>query len=132
METEEAEAVRGPLVKSPTETTEGEHTYAAAFTNPDFSMQTKDVADILALGTLNGLVLPDDLVSVQDEAFVNGSFDYVIVPGSCTAIGKKAFVNCEQLIYVKMPAAASIVEDDEDGTFAGCRDDLTIERVDLS
>ena len=43
------------------------------------------------------LVLPGALTAIGEEAFINGSFDTVIIPESCSYIGKKAFAGVENL-----------------------------------
>ncbi len=69
-----------------------------------------------ALDDMNVLVLPEDLIAVGKEAFMNGACQAVIVPEGCTSIGERAFAGCTELIYVRVPAGTQIAED----AFEGC------------
>ena len=46
------------------------------------------------------------------EAFEGLPMDAVIVPDGCTIISSRAFADCENLIYARIPADASDIADD--------------------
>jgi len=68
-------------------------------------------------GTHGLLRLPADLKTIEDEAFMNLACEAVIIPEGCTAIGARAFANCEALTYVRIPAS---VKDIAANAFEGC------------
>ena len=86
-----------------------------AFASGAFTVQTKPIAPIPALGTLQVLRLPDALTAVEEEAFAGGAFEAVILPAGCTSVGSRAFAGCANLLYVKVPAGALIAPDAFDG-----------------
>ena len=60
----------------------------------------------------NTLILPAALREIGAEAFEGLPMDAVIVPDGCTVIGSRAFADCENLIYARIPAGASDIADD--------------------
>ena len=46
------------------------------------------------------VTLPADLISVNDQAFEHSGVRFVVVPDICTAIGPRAFADCEELLAV--------------------------------
>jgi hypothetical protein len=115
------------LTESPTETESGKMTITIQQSaNTDYSEQS-DVFDVPALGTLTGLKLPDQLQSIEAQAFMDDeSFQYAVIPDTCTTIGSKAFANCSGLIYIKIPATVAAIASD---AFEGCGWNLVIDRL---
>ena len=116
---QETEAVSADYViaKSPTSSAAGQRTWTSGrFTNQAFAVQQTTVSDIPALNSLNGLKLPAAARTIEEEAFVGGAFQYVIIPDGCVTIGSKAFADCPNLIYVYIPASVTSIADD---AFAG-------------
>ena len=66
------------------------------------------------------LVLPSDLITIEEEAFKGIDAKVVMVPDSCTSIGSKAFADCPDLKYVIVSdlSVIDIAEDALDGTDA--------------
>ena len=54
---------------------------------------------------LTGLILPDNLDSIGEEAFVGSAAQVIVVPQGCTSIGNRAFAGCTELVYICLPAA---------------------------
>ena len=54
------------------------------------------------------------------------SFQYAVIPDTCTTIGSKAFANCSGLIYIKIPATVAAIASD---AFEGCGWNLVIDRL---
>ncbi len=48
-------------------------------------------------------ILPAGLTAVKENAFENSGVRYVVVPGSCGAIGERAFAGCGELLAVVVP-----------------------------
>ena len=63
------------------------------------------------------LALPAGLQEIGDEAFVQGGFTSVKVPGSVTSIGERAFQNCSALEKILIPPSVTSIGRD---AFAGC------------
>ena len=102
---------------SPSMTESGEAVYTSeAFENEAFEIQTK-VITIPALQTLSVLRLPVNIQVIEEEAFEHGAFEAVIISEGCTVIGSRAFANCTNLVYVRIPASVTSIADD---AFAGC------------
>ena len=55
------------------------------------------------------LVLPSDLIRIEDEAFSNTSFGIVYIPNGCKAIGNSAFSHCSDLHRVYIPESVSSI-----------------------
>ena len=65
---------------------------------------------IIEDGTVTGytgkaadLVIPEGVTAIGKEAFKNGKFKSVEIPGSCTQIGSQAFYSCKKLARVVLP-----------------------------
>ena len=126
METETVQTT-WTLTQSPTNEATGTRRYTTmAFKNPDFVVQTREAADVPALGDLTGLHLPNNLQRIQAEAFAGGNYEYIFVSEGCIEIGAKAFSCCKRLIYVRLPRSIETVADD---AFEGCRENLIIDRL---
>ncbi|MBQ6175528.1 MAG: leucine-rich repeat protein [Clostridia bacterium] len=61
--------------------------------------------------------LPTGLQIIDAEAFTGLTFQAVIIPDSCTAIGSQAFAGCTKLVYVYIPASVTTIDA---GAFDGC------------
>ncbi len=97
---------------APTETKSGSATYVSAkYKNTAFVFQTKKIT-IPAIKDMFCLNLPNQLDSIGKSAFENGAFQCVIVPDGCKSIGERAFADCDELLYVRIPSSTvSIAED---------------------
>ncbi len=116
VETENTDTYR-ELIAAPTETEAGSYQIVSnAFDNPAFAVQTKADLVIPALGSLNVLKLPSFLTTIETEAFDGIAAQAIIVSETCTTIQSRAFVNCDHLLYVCIPAGVQIPDD----AFAGC------------
>ncbi|MBR4502002.1 MAG: leucine-rich repeat protein [Clostridia bacterium] len=62
------------------------------------------------------LRLPQMITRIEDNAFENGVFQAIIIPDGCTYVGKEAFKNCKDLIYVSYSAITQI----DPTAFDGC------------
>ena len=112
----ETVAAHQAVTLSPTEDQAGLLSWVTdAFASGAFTVQTKPIAPIPALGTLQVLRLPAALTAIDEEAFAGGAFEAVILPASCTSVGSRAFAGCANLLYVKVPAGAVIAPDAFDG-----------------
>lgn len=69
------------------------------------------------------LVLPEGLKVIETEAFMGGHFSSVIVPAGCERIDSRAFANCGNLRYIRLPYDLDSIADD---AFEGCSEDLEI------
>ena len=74
---------------------------------------------------LDELILPTSIKAIGEEAFANTSCQMVTIPDGCEAIGRRAFADCDDLKYVLIPSSVTSIADD---AFAGCVDELLIER----
>ncbi|MBR3174803.1 MAG: leucine-rich repeat protein, partial [Oscillospiraceae bacterium] len=117
LEETETAAAAYELLSSPTQTSQGTvRLTSAAFQNPAFKVQSKEVR-IPALGNMQVLSLPGNLSSIEEEAFMGGAFEAVIVPAGCTDIGNRAFADCTSLIFIRIPGDSTTVSDT---AFEGC------------
>ena len=115
-ETETVEAVR-ELVTAPTETAPGTYQIASGeFDNPAFAAQVIADLAIPPLGSLNVLVLPDSLETIEAEAFASVAAELIMIPDRCTSIDPDAFENCLNLRYILIPAGLEISPE----AFGGC------------
>ncbi len=73
---------------------------------------------LLAAALLSGargetLRLPENLVSVEEEAFAgNTAAEYIILPSSVTSVGDRAFAGCTSLGKVRIPGSVSAIGED--------------------
>ena len=63
------------------------------------------------------LHLPSNLKEIGEQAFSYLPCQAVLIPDGCTTIGSKAFLGCNQLIYVRIPASVTNIAKD---AFSGC------------
>ena len=93
-------------------------------TSPDSRIPEYQPGDIYAMDAdltlyaiwlMPDFILPAGLVRVEDEAFVGGAFRYVFLPDGTQEIGRRAFANCPNLEYVRIPEEVEIAEDAFDG-----------------
>ncbi len=68
---------------------------------------------------LDILELPANLTAIDTEAFAGAACQCVVVPDGCVSIGPRAFANCPNLVYVRIPASVQTVAED---AFEGCGD----------
>ena len=116
VETETVETIR-ELVSAPTDEETGlYHVFSKAFENPAFTVQSNENYSIPALKDMNVLKLPAFLTTIETEAFDGIAAEAVIIPDGCITIEPRAFVDCENLLYVRVPAGVEIPED----AFSGC------------
>ena len=110
---------------SPDENHAGQAIYTSAeFENEAFSVQTVTVT-IPPLNSMNVLRLPAALQAIQQEAFAGAGFEAVIIDGNCEFIDSRAFADCVNLRYVRIPASVTGIADD---AFEGC-DQVVIDRI---
>ncbi len=76
------------------------------------------------LSQLSMLKLPEQLQRIREEAFMGCACEGVIVPDGCKVIGPRAFADCKDLLYIRIPKSATSVAED---AFEGCGD-IIIER----
>lgn len=57
-------------------------------------------------------VLPQAMKIIEEEAFMNTSFYYVVLPESATTIESKAFANCGNLKYIYIPESTKNIASD--------------------
>ena len=69
--------------------------------------------------------LPGNLKVIEAEAFAGAAFEAVIIPDGCTTIGSRAFADCPNLLYVRIPASVTAIAED---AFEGCGQ-VIIDRV---
>ncbi len=74
---------------------------------------------------LDSLHLPAFLNTIVAEAFANLDCQAVFVPEGCTSIGERAFADCSQLYYVRIPTSVTEVAGN---AFEGCPDCIWIDR----
>ena len=67
---------------------------------------------------LSSLDLPRDLTRIGEEAFANGTFQTVYLPGYIEDIGAGAFRNCRRLVKIYMPDSVRSIGE---GAFYGCK-----------
>ena len=108
---------------SPTETTPGQTggTHCSACGDVFIPSRT-----IPALKDMNTLRLPDGLETIESEAFIGIGHDAVIIPDGCREIGSKAFADCPNLIYVRIPLSVTSIAPD---AFDGCAEGLIQDRT---
>lgn len=117
IETETATVKIAGVADAPTEETEGSTLYIAEFENEAFEEQTYSQYDIPAIKDMSVLRLPSGVKTIEKEAFANLDCECVIIPNGCTIIGPRAFADCGNLIYAKIPASVSEIAED---AFEGC------------
>ena len=114
-ETETVDTVR-ELVTAPTDEEAGEYQIVSnEFKNTAFTIQKKENLVIRALNSLNVLKLPAFLKTIETEAFENIAAEAIIIPSECMTIEPKAFINCKNLLYIRIPAGIEIPDDAFDG-----------------
>ena len=67
--------------------------------------------------------LPADLTEIEEEAFAGSGFKFVEIPSGVTKIGDRAFADCPDLMYVKIPPAAMSISNN---AFENAPEGLTI------
>ena len=67
-------------------------------------------------------ILPDDLTVIEEYAFESTPVSVVYIPDNCTNIGAWAFIHCENLTQIRIPAGCLI----HDEAFAECPQTLYI------
>ena len=107
--TETETAIVTQLIVSPTETSEGSCEWISnPYENEAFIQQTKSVT-IPALNSLSVLRIPAGVQTIEEEAFEGVPAQAVLIPDGCTAIGRKAFAGCTNLLYVRIPASVTSI-----------------------
>ena len=98
-------------LQAPDDETPGSATYTAEFTEDAVSAQTKTVT-IPALGELRVLRLPANLQEIDEEAFAGLNVQAVIIPDGCDTVGDRAFADCPNLLYIRIPAGVTSIAAD--------------------
>jgi len=79
---------------------------------------------IPALDDMDVLWLPTDLKEIGEGAFAGLACQAVIVQDGCQLIGEKAFENCKNLLYIRIPASVTELAEN---AFSGCPDDVVLD-----
>ena len=58
------------------------------------------------------LVLPNDLTTIEAEAFAGVGAKVIYLPDTVTKIGSKAFMNCPNLVEIRIPASVTVIPSD--------------------
>ncbi len=109
--------------KEPTDTQSGWGVYWGClscdriFGDPDGLYQISAPIFIPPLNELSVLRLPDNLEIIEVEALSGLDCEAIIIPEGCTTIGEKAFSECVNLLYVKIPSSVTSIASD---AFQGC------------
>ena len=67
-------------------------------------------------------VLPSALTTIEDDAFAGGAFIFVKLPEQAVSIGRHAFADCPNLVYVYIPALTTHIDEEAFGN----KQELTI------
>jgi len=67
------------------------------------------------------ITLPAALIEIKEQAFANGTFEYVEIPNGCTAICAGAFEGNASLKFVEIPASVKKIDTT---AFIGCSENL--------
>lgn len=80
-------------------------------------------------GDLMGLSMPSVLREIEDEAFMNCSFQYVTIPSKVISIGDGAFAGNSALMFVYIPASVTEFGENvfDDSVIVYCEDDSAAE-----
>ncbi len=72
-----------------------------------------ELSIIYGLGTANllGIVLPENLMGIYDNAFKGSGIKNILIPQSMKRIGKKAFANCSRLTNITIPNNVTIIDE---------------------
>ena len=70
-----------------------------------------------SLGRFIGSRTPNQLALIEESAFENSAFTHVFLSEQVTAIGARAFANCDALRYICIPDSVTEIADD---AFVGC------------
>ena len=73
---------------------------------------------------MSGLILPQGLTIIEEEAFCAVDCQAVVIPEGCTDIGERAFAECANLIYIRIPSSVKVLAEN---TFSGCNDSIIID-----
>ena len=95
----------------------GKTAFTASFENEAFPAWEAIREDIPALKDLALLTLPAQLKTVEAEACMGLPCEGIIVPDGCARIDSRAFADCQNLIYLRMPATVTDIAAD---AFEGC------------
>ncbi len=87
------------------------------FTDSEGRTEIDEPVPIPALRELNVLYLPEGILEIGEESFVNLNCEAVVIPEGCQTIGPRAFADCGNLICAILPE--SIIEIAADA-FEGC------------
>lgn len=82
---------------------------ASSHSNQSASVALRIEFDLKGLEIFN---LPTDLKEIEEEAFAGSSCQAVIIPRGCRSIGKRAFADCNHLLYVFIPSTVSTIAPD--------------------
>ena len=87
--------------------------YFVLFDEASYELTLLDLTEIF-----NTVILPENTVTVSEEAFANTAMQVLVIPDGCAAIEENAFAGCCQLLYVIIPSdigevAADAFDDDQ-------------------
>lgn len=97
---------------SPTQSDNGRYKWVSdGFVDSVFEAQEHEGGAIPALEDMNVIMLPASLTRIDSEAFAGISAEAIVVPEGCTIIEPKAFMNCKNLLYIRIPTNVDFPND---------------------
>ena len=84
---------------------------AVSGTFPDSGVSPKIIGRFPPAGEFSMLTMPASLIQIDDEAFEGGTFTHVYLSASVRSIGNKSFANCQNLVYIDIPAETVSIAD---------------------
>ena len=81
----------------------------------DYAVENGFAVEFLSPFDHADLILPDDLTTIEDEAFMGTDAAIVHIPASVTEIGSRAFADCPNLRHINLPVGATLADDAFDG-----------------
>jgi Listeria-Bacteroides repeat domain (List_Bact_rpt). len=87
-----------------------------ALTTPfDFNTPITADTDVYAKWVQPDLILPGDLISIEEEAFAGGAFSFAALSVNTASVGPRAFADCPKLAYILIPNANTAIAPDAFG-----------------
>ena len=76
-------------------------------------------ASVVLVNVEPDFILPDNLIAIDEEAFMNCAFRHVVLSGSTESIGARAFAGCRELLCVRIPNGAIDIDEHAFGDLKG-------------
>lgn len=64
----------------------------------------------IPFAALPDFILPAELTTIEEEAFAGGAFTYVKLSESTVSVGRRAFADCPNLIYIYIPEVTTSID----------------------